>query len=155
MWKIADFGLTVDIDGTTNQQAETKFGRGSLGYRAPELYVDEDEPGYYSRKSDIWALGCILFEIATTKKAFLNDLVAFQFPLPESDKKWLCKVMEVGDEGTGSILIGLVLATLEVDISKRPSAKLLLDYLKTLRDSTKLLPGVTRKFREWLQDAHP
>jgi serine/threonine protein kinase len=54
--------------------------RGSPGFRAPELLVMEcdaqgnPQPGEFSRKSDIWSVGCILYEIVTGYQIFLNDL---------------------------------------------------------------------------------
>ena len=43
---------------------------------APELFSDE---GVYSFASDMWALGCVLFELATGKPPFsatgLKDLI--------------------------------------------------------------------------------
>ena len=46
------------------------MGRGSAVYRAPELF---GEPGGYNRKSDIWALGCVAYELFTKEKAFKDD----------------------------------------------------------------------------------
>src|SRR5271170_3501208 len=62
--------------------------RGTDAYRAPELAeFAYDKPGIASKKSDIWALGCILFNLATTGKetAFKNDFraVAFRDQLEE------------------------------------------------------------------------
>jgi len=48
-------------------------GRGTAAYRAPELY---DEEPQYNNKSDIWSFGCLVFELCTNHKAFLNDVVA-------------------------------------------------------------------------------
>jgi serine/threonine-protein kinase ULK4 len=43
---------------------------------APELFADD---GVHSFQSDIWALGCVLFEMATGKPPFsasgLKDLI--------------------------------------------------------------------------------
>ena len=51
---------------------QTSDRRGTTGYLAPEILeecFDEKhvaQPGEFSRKSDIWALGCILYQLATT-----------------------------------------------------------------------------------------
>jgi len=73
-WLLTDFGFTTANDGSI----QTSVGRrGTPGFRAPELLdLDTSEDhGQFSRKSDIWAMGCILFRLATTakKSAFKND----------------------------------------------------------------------------------
>ena len=67
-WKLADFGLTCQ--GTSRRQINTHHGRGTPGYKSPELI---QKHATYNNKVDIWALGCILFELATGRKAFHND----------------------------------------------------------------------------------
>jgi hypothetical protein len=76
-WKIADFGLTSD--GVTSRLRTTILGRGTLGYRAPELL--REELGY-SKKTDIWSLGCIIYELCTRKPAFSNDFNIREFRSP-------------------------------------------------------------------------
>ena len=74
-WKITDFGLTAE--GGSKKANTTVYARGSSGYRAPELI--EDEHRTFTNKVDIWALGCILFEIFSGKKAFANDFMIFDY----------------------------------------------------------------------------
>jgi serine/threonine protein kinase len=57
----------------------TEHGRGSAGYRAPELVSD----ACYSTKVDIWALGCIAYEIQTRTKAFSDDYEVYSYSLGE------------------------------------------------------------------------
>lgn len=80
--KLCDFGLArklVDLAGAQNKQDEdnTKAKSGTPYYMAPELFADE---GVHSFQSDIWALGCVLYEMATGKPPFsaqgLTDLIA-------------------------------------------------------------------------------
>jgi serine/threonine protein kinase len=47
------------------------LSRGTPSYRAPELL--REDTATFSNQVDIWALGCILYELAIGKKAFLND----------------------------------------------------------------------------------
>jgi serine/threonine protein kinase len=54
--KLADFGFTSV--GESGQQYSSLQGRMTLIYGAPELIIH----GKYSKKSDIWAVGCILYE---------------------------------------------------------------------------------------------
>ena len=73
MWKLADFGFSSDAHSKTFVASSSS--KGTSGYRAPELLEDT---GHYNAKVDIWALGCILYELATNKKAFPNDWAVFQ-----------------------------------------------------------------------------
>src|ERR1700734_2970560 len=53
-----------------NESKPCDLGSGSPGYRAPELIR---ENGSFSPSVDVWALGCILYEIAKKKSAFKDD----------------------------------------------------------------------------------
>jgi len=70
--RIADFGLAVAAGDTTASRA------GTPQYMAPELLAG----GEASVKTDIYALGLVLFEIFTGRRPYeaktLNDLVAMQ-----------------------------------------------------------------------------
>jgi serine/threonine protein kinase len=76
-WKIADFGFTTE--GSSTRIIISKTGRGTQGYRAPEM-IGEDDSQFNSRV-DIWAFGCILFEVVNSKKAYKDDFQA-------RDSKW-------------------------------------------------------------------
>jgi Protein kinase domain len=75
VWKVADFGCTVE--GTSVRPRPTVFSRGTTGYRAPELLRTTPE---FTNKTDIWALGCILYELVMAKRAFENDWEAGMYP---------------------------------------------------------------------------
>jgi len=63
----------------------THHARGTQGYRSPEL-LNYDRPQYTNR-SDIWALGCLLHELATGYQVFQHDHATTvhynQDPLPD------------------------------------------------------------------------
>jgi serine/threonine protein kinase len=61
--KIGDFGISRMFD-TTKQYTMSMIG--TPYYVSPEL-VQEDK---YSYKSDVWAIGCILYELCFLKRAF-------------------------------------------------------------------------------------
>ena len=65
--KITDFGFATYI----NEDNETlEYSLGTSRYKAPEL-VDKNNQTPHNEKVDIWAIGCIVFEIfAGNKKAF-------------------------------------------------------------------------------------
>jgi serine/threonine protein kinase len=69
-WKITDFGISIEGD---DMPMRTLLSRSTMGYRAPEL-LHFDDPNF-SSKSDVWALGCIFYELATGKLLFKGDWV--------------------------------------------------------------------------------
>ena len=48
----------------------SQYARGTSSYRAPEL--SSDKPSF-NNKTDIWALGCVLYELVTGQKRFTDD----------------------------------------------------------------------------------
>ena len=69
--------------GTSDHAIPTHASRGTGGYRAPELVADI---GHFTNKVDIWAFGCILFELITGTKAFLNDWAVREYYQTNSSK---------------------------------------------------------------------
>jgi NIMA (never in mitosis gene a)-related kinase len=66
--KIADFGLAKQR-GVTHSTGHGNGFVGTIQYASPE--VIQNNP--YGDKADIWALGCILYELATLKPAFSGE----------------------------------------------------------------------------------
>ncbi|XP_067451525.1 interferon-induced very large GTPase 1-like [Thunnus thynnus] len=64
--QLGDFGVSRVLNST--KELATTF-TGTQLYLSPEIY--ENEP--YNNKSDIWALGCVLYEMCTLKPAFNAD----------------------------------------------------------------------------------
>jgi Tol biopolymer transport system component/tRNA A-37 threonylcarbamoyl transferase component Bud32 len=75
--KLMDFGLARESDGpgpagaaltVTKSQPLTAEGSivGTFQYMAPERLEGKDA----DQRSDVWALGCVLYEMATAKRAF-------------------------------------------------------------------------------------
>ena len=61
--KMGDFGLAKELS-SQNRLAQTNVG--TPFYMAPEI-INEKE---YDEKSDIWALGCLIYELASLKPPF-------------------------------------------------------------------------------------
>jgi hypothetical protein len=78
-WKIADFGCTAEA--TSAHARTTVLSRGTTSYRAPELL---EEPGNFTNKVDIWAMGCILYELVMARRAFDDDWQVHNFRLNQS-----------------------------------------------------------------------
>ena len=116
--KLCDFGNALrltDIEraaarGGAGPAAKHGTGRGAPCYMAPELFADGS---FHSFASDLWALGCVIYECVTGTPPFVDSsfqkLVAMILddetpPLPE---------------GTSPALVGLVSKLLEKDPAKR------------------------------------
>ena len=75
MWKIADFGFVAQVSSKIRNRTSAN-GRGTHGYRAPELCTENP---LYSTKTDVWALGCVLHELAFRQSAFCGDWAASEY----------------------------------------------------------------------------
>ena len=73
--KILDFGLakvlpkTAGSDDATATFSETQSVAGTLPYMAPEQVMNER----LDARTDIWALGCVLYEMATGRRPFAGS----------------------------------------------------------------------------------
>ena len=76
VWKLTDFGFTSEALSTAKT---TLNQRGTPGYHAPALF-DSEKP-QFSNRSDIWALRCIIHELATGRAVFTNDFETYQYAL--------------------------------------------------------------------------
>ena len=65
--KVGDFGASRMMQ-STNQRGDTQYG--TINYLPPEVFLDE-QPN--SQKSDIWTLGCILYNLCTFEHPFQTD----------------------------------------------------------------------------------
>jgi tetratricopeptide (TPR) repeat protein len=79
-WKIVDFGIASQA--TSKRPMVTRYSRGTEGYRAPELIVD---PYVFTNKVDIWATGCILFELLTGQMLFKSDFAIRDYFLSQTN----------------------------------------------------------------------
>ena len=72
--KILDFGLAdilrgeVTPDAATQSLSESRTIVGTLPYMAPEQLLQRK----FDVRTDLWAVGCVLFEMATGRRAFLG-----------------------------------------------------------------------------------
>lgn len=73
--KLSDFGASKIVDNIPADLELSQSGlfyettKGSLFWMAPEILYGAP----YGRRSDIWALGCTIIEIATGKHPWFND----------------------------------------------------------------------------------
>lgn len=67
--KLGDFGISRVLEGTSDAAMSTV---GTPYYMSPE--VCRNDP--YNWKSDVWALGCVLFELCALKRPFESSSLA-------------------------------------------------------------------------------
>lgn len=65
-FKINDFGLTKRNDNTKTIKI------GTPQYKAPELIKDNKNKFNYKSEVDIWALGCVYYEIIARESLFIG-----------------------------------------------------------------------------------
>lgn len=117
--KVGDLGIARVLEGATDM-ATTLIG--TPYYMSPELFSNKP----YNHKSDVWALGCCVYEMTTLKHAFnakdMNSLVykILKGKLPPMPRQY------------GSELLDLMKAMLHHDPDKRPSVNRILrdQYIK-------------------------
>jgi serine/threonine protein kinase len=116
----------------TSKDLSTRYARGSSSYRAPELVQEEVQT--YSRKVDVWALGCIFYELVTGKIAFPNDFMVYRYAMPGGN------VMNVPNlpitPGRWTDVFKLISNMLEIDRTTRPSVEEIIEKLDILAQGT-------------------
>jgi serine/threonine-protein kinase len=77
--KVVDFGLALGgavpgaLDGAAASMASTMTAEGRLAGTLPYLPPEQLAGKPADRRSDIWALGCVLYEMATGERPFRGD----------------------------------------------------------------------------------
>uniref|UniRef100_A0AAY5ETU1 non-specific serine/threonine protein kinase n=1 Tax=Electrophorus electricus TaxID=8005 RepID=A0AAY5ETU1_ELEEL len=114
--KLGDYGLAKKL-GSEYSMAETCVG--TPYYMSPELCQGEK----YNFKSDIWAMGCVLFELLTLTRTF-DATNPLNLCVKIVQGNW---TMEVNSDVYSPELIKIVYACLDQDPEKRPTADQILD----------------------------
>lgn len=130
MWKITDFGFTSQ--GTSKIAYTTHNARGTTAYRAPESI--NRSKNIVSMRSDIWALGCILYELLCGQKAFSNDVDVYSYAAAGRELNPLDLPGSGTDERLRCIINELLHIMLKSDPWKRPSAQDVSDIMTYLID---------------------
>jgi len=77
--KIGDFGISHQLN-SKNTHTLTKYGAGTDCYKAPEILKN----GIYNEKSDIWSLGCIIYELFNLS-IYFNDKFSEEIKIIDTD----------------------------------------------------------------------
>jgi serine/threonine protein kinase len=130
IWKIGDFGFTSV--GSSQSIRYSSNARGTPGYRAPELL--QGERGSFNNKADIWAMGCILFELAAGKKAFENDEIVHSWWL-SGEQFTLILEDRTLDENANYTISNIVNRMIDRNSALRPSASILLEDICNIENA--------------------
>jgi tetratricopeptide (TPR) repeat protein len=123
VWKIGDFGFATErVSGTA---LKTEMGRGTASYRAPELLTIDDT---FDESVDIWALGCVLFELISGQRAFSDDWYVQVYA--RQNEKIAVQLEAFVDAPARIPLTNLVHEMLELRPDRRPRAS----HLRSLFD---------------------
>lgn len=106
--KLGDFGISKAL-GTQSDFAKTYCG--TPYFMSPEVCRGED----YNQKSDIWALGCAIYELAALKKPFDSTNI------PGLIKMICDKESDPLPENVDPKIKMLIYSMLQKDPIKRPS----------------------------------
>lgn len=105
--KLGDFGISKVLESTCDQALTVQ---GTPYYMSPE--VCQSKP--YTYTSDVWALGCILYELCTLKHAFsAENLLGLVFKIVQDKQE------PISNEYSAD-LRNLVSLMLNKDEKKRP-----------------------------------
>jgi tetratricopeptide (TPR) repeat protein len=107
--------------GTTGQLQTSNEAKGKPCYRPPELLRS---PSGYNNKTDIWGLGCILFELCVCEKAFQSDWDTYAYDASNpSGHPRIHFPNELGlTDGSKRAFRAWINKMLQVDYQDRPSA---------------------------------
>jgi serine/threonine protein kinase len=119
VWKIADFGLTVE--GTSKNPRTTINSMGTSGYRAPELIRGIKHT--FTNKVDVWACGCIFFELMFRQKAFTGDFETHYYSFDGNLDIPQSSADDIWGEVSREVVVTALERMLEKDPTKRPAAK--------------------------------
>ena len=125
--KLGDFGISKILKNT-NDFAHTSLG--TPYFLSPEICSGKS----YNFKSDIWMMGCVLYEMATLKKPFDGE------NLPMLMYNILTKNFAPIPNEYSDNLKGLIAKLLDKDSAKRPSIAEIINYgfIKELIEQNKI-----------------
>jgi len=110
------------MDGSSRMAHLTRYSRGTECYRAPELIIGTD----YTNKVDVWAIGCILYELVFSRRPFDSDYAARRYAESGNEFEVPCtSISHISEEKTTKFITQIIPELLKVDAMERPSARLI------------------------------
>src|ERR1700719_341578 len=82
-WKLTDFDFTMT--GGSKLAYGTNSAHGTNGYRDPDLMRGKD--AVVSMKTDVWSLGCVMYELLTGTMAFPSEMMVCEYYSNQTELK--------------------------------------------------------------------
>lgn len=118
----------MTVEGSSKKAKTTKYQRGTAS--APEIL---GEYPAYTQKVDMWAVGCILYELVMRKKAFPSgDYEVVKYATTENLELPLFPFQKA----INFFLLSLIRELLSLESQSRPPAKLLIETFSRLPELT-------------------
>lgn len=130
--KICDFNSCCILE--KKQMAQTQIG--TPFYTAPEIWNQKP----YNYKSDIWSLGCIIYEMATLSLPFKGETIELLY------ENIMSKKYNPIPDFYSNNLKNLIDNMLSFDPSRRPSSDILLNYPK-IKEITSELNSIYSNYK--------
>lgn len=133
--KVGDLGIARVLE-TSYDMATTMIG--TPYYMSPELFSNKP----YNHKSDVWALGCCLYEMCTLRHAFnAKDMSSLVYKILKG------KIPPL-PSNYSTDLRGIVQSMLELEPEKRPSASRLLRHTYIKKQISLFLEGTKNRQKQ-------
>lgn len=147
--RIGDFGLSQRIQNNVGAECQT------LNYRSPELIFGWEASTYDGRKTDIWAYGCILYELMNDGKMLFGSIRTDEEMILEMSK--FADLTTIKEYGKKTYAItprvqplsdSIVRFILNPDPRQRPNATQVLDhpYFDSIRYSSANITNIRADF---------
>jgi len=117
----------MTVEGSSKKSKTTKYRSGTASYRAPEILAQIPR---FTQKVDLWAVGCILYELVTGETLFDGDHEVMRYAA--SDNNLEMPIFPFS-KPTNFFLLDLIRNLLSVNPSDRASTSELSDILLTLQ----------------------
>lgn len=133
--KLGDFGLGCLVDPQSGGFAQTSVG--TPYYLSPELCQEQK----YNSKTDIWSLGCLVYEITSFRPPFeASNHLALAHKIVYEDPASLLS-SSTKDAGQLAFLISKML---QKDMNKRPSIQQVLEYISIHHKVVSFVNGIMK-----------
>nr|CAD2201714.1 unnamed protein product [Meloidogyne enterolobii] len=120
--KLADFGLS-----RLNLAVHAQTFCGSPYYMSPERIIKES----YTFASDIWSLGCILYEMAAAKSPFYGQKYNFQSLMQKIQN---AEYPPIPDDRYTPHLEALIVSCMHPNMNERPNAFTVYEVAEYMND---------------------
>src|ERR1700736_3080424 len=116
----------MTVEGSSKRAKTTKYRAGTASYRAPEILAMSPK---FTQKVDLWALGCIVYELVTCEKLFHGDHEIMRYA---ADERVLEMPIFPFSKSDNFCLLDLIRDLLSVDPNNRGSAEALIERFRQL-----------------------